>query len=144
MTQFFMAARKSAQPLPPGVEMRDAGQAELFRTVCDSYLSRSLSPQLVVEDSGLAAPLIDEVWEVLHDNGDIRQLRLVELAEMLFDQDLPFVLWCGSEFSDLPIVGSLAEFIREIEVQAAEQPADVFLTFPGGKPSAEEEVEPTS
>jgi hypothetical protein len=134
MTQFMMIKTSDNLDCPPGVYLRSIGTHEDFlQTVARGYFGSSATCRLVVDQTGVTEPLVDDVWDAQRTGQDLTRVGLVALARHLLDERIEFVCWCGNESHELPTVESWSEFLAQLRLQTNDQPADLYVHY---RPSA--------
>ena len=130
MTQFMICRQRPQVAIPEGVVVRAIVDADdPAKQVAEHYFDTGVAPQVVVDGSGSAAPLVDTVWEKLSELGELSDCPLVQLFAILMREKIGFVLWCSCDFEELPLVRNWDELMAELRKQAAMQPADVYLRY---------------
>ena len=130
MSQFILA--KMEHPIEPieGICLRTVLPSEdFFAPITARYSCPSGHCRLVVDPSGSADSLVNDVWDtrVCDDQAEIPPL--VRLMRRLVETKSEFVCWYGNDYENLPIVRSWPEVIRCVREQTAAQPVELYLHF---------------
>jgi len=130
MSQFIMVRTSSKVPVPEGSYFQKIDKSDsLFGTVSAAYGFAPDACRLVVDNHGCAEPLIDDLHDALRRGQPIIDTSFGRFAYELFRSGVEFICWCATDFRELLVVHSWEEFLEQIKIQAALQPADVFLYF---------------
>jgi len=134
MTQFIAIERPPVGIPLEGVFLRPTAAGEtLFRAATARYFRDPSRSHMVVDAQGRCESLLDEIWE--SGDGQIKAgaTRLVRNIEVLLESNIGLLLWCGSDFHELPVCRRFEDVLIELQRQTSEQPADVWLAcLPGG------------
>ncbi len=130
MTQFMICSRRPEGRTPEGVVIRSIADSDSPAVeVAKHYFPTEGAPQIVLDKSGSAAPLVDAIWERLSEARDFVDCPLVQFLGNLMRVKIAFVLWCSDDFDELPRVRTVDELLAAFRKQASMQPADVFLWY---------------
>jgi hypothetical protein len=114
----------------PGIRLQTLDMsADFLQPIALTYFRSSENCRLVVGPTGLAAPLIDDIWEAQRSGRRIDSVPLVRLMSQLVDRNIGFICWCGSDSRDLPQVGSWEDLMAQLQAQTAAQPADLYIHY---------------
>lgn len=130
MSQFLICSRRPDGPLPAGIVVRSISGADApAAEVAERYFHGKAEPQVVHDESGSAAPLVDAVWELQAEMRDVADCALVHFLALLVKEKIDFVFWCSCDFDELPMARTWDELMTELRAQASMQPADVYLRY---------------
>lgn len=97
--------------------------------VATAYFDHWQSCRVVVDASGGAESLVDDVWVAKLRGCEVDEAELGRYVRRLVGLGVRFVLWSGEDYLGLPMVRTWREFVSSVEGQVAMQPADVWLRF---------------
>ena len=93
--------------------------------VATRYFGAWCACRLVTNVAGSGEALIDEVWKAQMDGTAIEETTFVRLLKAAVESGVRFVIWCSSDYEDLPTAHSWSEVLDMLR----SQPADVWLRF---------------
>lgn len=127
MSQFILFEKC---PATEGVwrdEMVSARNSGFLAEVADLYFPGAEQVVSCAAVAGDASDLINDVYLRMRSNLNVEGSRIARLVRRAFEMNIGFVFWAGSDYRDLPPIGSYAEFLRALSEQAEQQPADIFM-----------------
>jgi hypothetical protein len=128
MSQFMLvergiATRGLSSVMLSAVEVGD----DLLRNVAVHYFGEWRRCRLVTDVAGSGESLVDDVSDAQRGGTAIEETAFVRLLQALTESGARFVIWHGSDYSNLPVVHSWSEVLDLLRSQTRSQPADVYL-----------------
>jgi len=124
----MICSRRPSGTIPQEILVKPIEREEgLLKGVAVHYFGGWALAQNIADGTGAAATLVDEIWEAQNQKSDMNNLPLIRLMAQLFLEQIDFVLWCGADFCDLPLIETWPELESELLEQTKLQPADVFM-----------------
>jgi hypothetical protein len=102
---------------------------EVLSAVLEEYGLAMGEWRMLTAQDGTADGLVDDAHAAFRAGRAVNGTRFGVFMEELIRCEVEFLCWCGSDYENLPLVGSWEEFVRETERQIADQPADLFLHY---------------
>lgn len=127
MSQFILFEQNPAAEGACRDEMASARNSDFLAGVADLYFPGAEQVVSCAAVAGDASDLINDVYLRIRSNSDVEGSRIARLVKRAFEMNIGFVFWAGSDYRDLPAVGSYADFLQALAEQAEQQPADVFM-----------------
>jgi len=130
MSQFMLVEREmdtrglSAVLLSP-IDADD----DLLRKVGVDYFGDWRGCRSVTDVAGSAESLVDDVCDAQLDGDPIEETTFVRLLRLLVESGVRFVIWHGSDYSNLPAAHTWSRVVEMVRSQAQIQPADLYLYF---------------
>ena len=78
---------------------------------------------------GSTEPLIDEVCDAQIAGNSIEETTFLRVLKTLVDQEVRFVIWHGSDHSEIPVTRTWVRIVEAVREQITMQPADLYLYF---------------
>lgn len=107
--------------------MASARNSDFLVGVADLYFPGAEQVVSCAAVAGDASDLINDVYLRIRSNSDVEGSRIARLVKRAFGMNIGFVFWAGSDYRDLPAIGSYADFLQALAEQAEQQPVDVFM-----------------
>jgi hypothetical protein len=130
MTQFMMLRGGERLRLPPQTRLYPVSPHDDFLAeVAREHFGSVEGCRMLVDRSGVSAPLIDEVWEAQIHGRDVADTTFASVAAQFIQSGTEFICWHASDFRHLPVVSSWSGFLAELRSQTHGQPADFWVRY---------------
>jgi hypothetical protein len=102
---------------------------DFLRNVAAHYFGEWRWCRLVTDVAGSGESPVDDVSDAQRGGTAIEETAFVRLLQVLTESGVGFVIWHGSDYSNLPVVHSWSDVLESLRSQTRSQPADVYLRF---------------
>ncbi len=143
MTQFIMVQREHLASMSARMRLLElASDDALFSQVAAKYFATTSEVRILADEGGGAEALVDDVWDAISSGESLMATELGRVLLECIDRRVAFVMWCGSDYDDIPCVTSATDLDAGFRSQAASQPAEVWLAYlPRGLRSGSDRVQ---
>jgi len=135
MSQFMLVERGIDTSESPEVLLSRIDEADDFlRNAATEFFGDWRECRQVTDVAGSGESLIDDVCAAQMSGTEIEKTTFVRYLRALVESGVRFIIWHGSDSSNLPTAQCWSDVLGLLRSQTRIQPADVFLRFvpPGG------------
>lgn len=129
MTQFIVFERRPTAPPQLAATFPGISQDEFLVPIVSHYFPRYSDAVLCIDSEGAAESFTDDIHLKQKTLTYINDTPLIQLLIGAFRERIGFIMWCGTDWHQLPIVFSEAQLMEQLTAQTEEQPAEIYLAY---------------